>query len=248
MWYLQKVITFLNKEKGMFTPGRVAAIVAGTAISSFGIYNIHQQTQVTEGGVLGLILLIHHWTGISPAIISPLLDILCYAFAFRYLGGSFLSISAVSTLSLAMFFKIWEQFPPLLPDLSAYPFAAALAGGLFVGVGVGLIVRQGASSGGDDALAMTISKVTRCRISQAYLATDLTVLLLSLSYIPLRRIAFSLITVTVSSLLIEFIQNYGLKRHVASVKKQGTAAKSDLNVPQQKTPRYKDTQRFPEGE
>ena len=40
----------------------------------------------------------------------------------------------------------------MLPDLSAYPLAAALLGGMFVGIGVGIIVRQGGSSGGDDAL------------------------------------------------------------------------------------------------
>ena len=59
-----------------------------------------------------------------------------------------------------------------------------------MGVGVGLIVRQGISSGGDDALALVISKLTHCKISRAYLATDLTVLALSLSYIPVTRIAY----------------------------------------------------------
>ena len=88
----------------------------------------------------------------------------------------------------------------MLPDLSSQPLAAALLGGLFVGIGVGLIVRQGGSSGGDDALALVISKVAKCRLSFAYLFTDLTVLALSLSYIPLNRILFSVVTVTLSLL------------------------------------------------
>ena len=58
----------------------------------------------------------------------------------------------------------------------------------------------------DDALALSIAKATHIRISQAYLFTDLTVLLLSLSYIPFRRIAYSLITVTISSWLIDLFQ------------------------------------------
>lgn len=190
---------------------RLAVIVLGTAISSFGIYNIHRQTHITEGGVLGLILLLNNWTGISPALLTPLLDILCYAFAFRYLGKDFIKISLISTLSLAGFFKLWEMFPPVIPNLSAYPLAAAIAGGLFVGIGVGLIIGQGASSGGDDALALILSKLAHCRISRVYLATDITVLLLSLSYIPLNRIAYSLVTVTVSSLLIEQVQKTSQK-------------------------------------
>lgn len=91
---------------------------------------------------------------------------------------------------------------------------AVLLGGVFVGVGVGLIVRQGGSSGGDDALALVIHKVTGWRLSRAYLFTDLTVLFASLSYIPFRRIAFSLVTVTVSSLLIDFIKEWQPKTNV----------------------------------
>src|SRR5699024_5613583 len=117
----------------------------------------HQQTGITEGGVIGLMLFIEHWIGISPAFITPVLDAACYLLAFKYLGGRFIKISAISTLSVSFFYKVWEQFPHMLPDLSAYPLAAAVLGGIFVGVGVGLIIRQGGSSGGDDALALTIS-------------------------------------------------------------------------------------------
>ena len=185
---------------------KVAFILAGTAIASFGIYNIHRQTNITEGGVLGSILLLHHWLGASPAIITPVLDITCYAMAYKCLGKSFIKWSLFSTMCLAGFFKLWEQFPPIIPDLSAYPLSAAVLGGIFVGAGVGIIIRQGGSSGGDDALALTISRVTNWRISQSYLVTDITVLLLSLSYIPITRIAYSLVTVTVSSVLIDIVQ------------------------------------------
>ena len=135
-----------------------------------------------------------------------MLDVACYLMAYKYLGKIFIKWSARSTLCLASFFKLWEQFPPFIPDLSAYPLAAAVLGGLFIGIGVGLVVRQGGSSGGDDALALTISKLTKWRISQSYLITDITVLLLSLSYIPLSRIAYSLVTVTVSSLVLDWVQ------------------------------------------
>ena len=187
-------------------------IFLGAAICTFGIHNIHQQTGITEGGVIGAMLLLEHWLGISPAYITPVLDILCYVLAFRYLGGSFIRISIISTLSVSLFYKVWEQFPHMLPDLSNHPLAAAVLGGLFVGIGVGLIVRQGGSSGGDDALALVISKVTRLRLSFAYLFTDLTVLALSLTYIPITRIAFSVVTVTLSSFLIDQVQNFQFRR------------------------------------
>lgn len=190
----------------------LALIMAGAAFCTFGIHNIHQQTGITEGGVIGMVLLIGHWTGLSPAFVTPVLDIGCYLLAFRFLGWRFIKVSAISTLSVSLFYKFWELFPYLLPDLSAYPLAAAVCGGVFVGAGVGMIVRQGGSSGGDDALALAISRITRWRLSFSYLFTDLLVLGLSLTYIPLSRIACSVVTVTLSSFLIDRIQNFGKTR------------------------------------
>ena len=160
---------------------KVLIIVLGAAIYTFGIHNIHQRTAITEGGIIGLMLLIEHWCSISPAYITPVLDFLCYLLAFRFLGGGFIRDSIIATLAVSGWYKVWEQFPPMLPDLSAHPLAAALAGALFVGVGVGLIIRQGGSGSGDDALALTISHVTGWRISCSYLVTDLSLLALSLS-------------------------------------------------------------------
>ncbi len=230
MMSVKKILNNIaDKNRKLVTPGKLLVILLGTVIGSFGLYNIHQQANITEGGVLGLILLLHHWTEISTSILAPVLDGLCYAFAFKYLGKDFLKVSLVATLSLAGFFRLWEQFPPMLPDLSAYPLAAAIVGGIFIGTGTGLIIRQGGSGAGDDALALTISKVTRCRISHAYLATDITVLALSLTYISLRRIGFSLITVVISSMLIEFIKNFGRKQQLECTTKPSPPGNADIN-------------------
>ncbi len=185
---------------------RVLWLALGAAIGSFGIHYIHRQSDITEGGVLGMMLLVNHWLGLSPAILTPIMDIACYALAFKFLGFGFIKWSAVSTLFVGAFFKLWESLPPFFPSLIAQPLLAAVLGAAFVGVGVGILVRQGGSGGGDDALALTIARLTRWPLARAYLITDLTVLALSLSYIPVRRIVFSLITVTLSSLIIDRLQ------------------------------------------
>lgn len=216
MKQLNKIMLHLKQElRTTFTWKTIISILLGTAITSFGVYNIHRQTNITEGGILGLLLLCNYWFGISSSLLSPLLDGLSYLFGYKYLGKDFLKTSIFATVSLAAFFWLWEKFPPLLPSLADTPLLAAVVGGLFIGVGCGLVVRQGASCGGDDALALIISRLTPLKISQAYLFTDITVLALSLSYIPVRRIVYSLVTVTISSYLIDFVTTIGKTKETA---------------------------------
>ena len=187
-----------------------AVIFCGAAILSFGLFNVHSQSRITEGGVLGTVLLINHWTGVSPGITNPLLDMCGYMLGWKFLGNRFLKNAAFASLSFSLCYNVWEAIGYVLPDMSSQPLVAAIIGAVFVGIGVGIVVKKGGACGGDDALALVISKLTKCRISQAYLLTDLTVLTLSLSYIPFSKIIFSLLTVTLSSRIIDKIQNIEL--------------------------------------
>ena len=69
-------------------------------------------------------------------------------------------------------------------------------------------------------MALVISKLSGIRLSHAYMATDFTVLLLSLTYIPFRRIAYSLVTVTISSWLIDFIKRFHWNRDAVNSAKE----------------------------
>ena len=194
-------------DKTKYSPEHWLLLMLGTAILSFGLYNIHSQSRITEGGVLGMILLLNHWFKISPSITGVILDFSCYFIGWRMLGNKFLKNAVFSTVCFSLWYRLWEYIGYVIPNLSSYQLVASLVGAVFVGVGVGIVVREGGAAGGDDALALVISKVAKCRISRAYLLTDLTVLTLSLSYIPFSKIIYSFITVTLSSRIIDKIQD-----------------------------------------
>ena len=186
--------------------------VIGSAILAFGLYNVHSLSGVTEGGILGMMLLIKHWFHISPAISGFVMNTVCYVVGWLLLGKSFVVYSIIAGGCFSAFYAIFERFPPLWPQLADMPLAAAFIGALFVGIGVGLCVRTGGAPGGDDALALVISKLTRTKLQWAYLATDLIVLALSLSYLDYKRIALSLLTVTLSGQLIGLVQSFHIPR------------------------------------
>lgn len=187
---------------------KCAITLLGSFILAFGLYHVHSISGVTEGGVLGATLLLEHWTGISPALTGGIMNVLCYVLGWKLLGKEFIAYSALATVGFSGMYKICEQFPHLWPGLADMPLVAALVGALFVGVGAGLCVRFGGAPSGDDALAMSISHAAGWKIQWVYLLSDLIVLVMSLSYIPVRRIGYSLFTVLLSGQLIGFVQNF----------------------------------------
>ena len=183
-----------------------------SALQAFGMYNIHALSGVTEGGIFGLILLLDHWLGLSPAVSSLVLNGACYALGWRTLGRSFIAYSLIATCGYSAAYAVCECFPPLWPQIAEMPLLASVAGALFIGVGAGLCVRAGGATSGDDALAMSLASLTKIPIQWLYLISDLTVLALSLSYIPVRRIGYSLLTVVLSGQIIGWIQRIQLHK------------------------------------
>lgn len=181
-----------------------------SSILAFGLYNVHAMAGVTEGGVLGLTLLLRHWFQVSPSVSGFLLNGACYLMGWRLLGKEFIAYSLVSTVGFSAAYRVCEQFDPLWPQLAQMPLLAAVLGALFVGVGAGFCVWIGGAPGGDDALAMSLSHLTGLSIQWIYLISDLIVLGLSLTYIPLGRIAYSLLTVILSGQIIGLIQRIPL--------------------------------------
>lgn len=177
-----------------------------SAFQAFGMYNIHALSDITEGGVFGATLLLDHWLGISPALSGFVLTSLCFFLGWRTLGRDFIGYSAIAALGFSLGYGFCEQFPPLWPEIAGYPLIAAISGALFIGIGAGVTIRAGGATTGDDALAMSLSHLLCAPIERIYLVSDLSVLLLSLSYIPFRRIGYSLITVVLSGQIIGLIQ------------------------------------------
>jgi len=181
----------------------IAAFFSGS-ILAFGLFNIHAQADITEGGTLGLTLLLEHWFAVSPAVSGFLLNALCYFIGWKTLGKSFIVYSAAATIGFSLSYRIFEMIGPLFAIESQ--LLAAILGAVFVGCGCGFAILAGGAPSGDDALAMSLSKVLKIGIEKVYLATDLAVLLLSLSYIPIGKILYSLLTVVLSGQIIGLIQ------------------------------------------
>ena len=179
----------------------ILLIIIGATILSFGSYNFNYQNNVTEGGVLGLLLLLQHVFNISPSITSVVIDFSLFTIGSKFFGKKFLLYSILSTITFSSTYKIWEKIGFLVPSFTNNMLIASI----LAGIGVGVVVRGGGASGGDDVIALLGNKLLKLKVNHVYLATDAIVLLMSLVYLDIKQVFFSIIAVTISGKIISII-------------------------------------------
>ena len=178
-------------------------ITIGSAIMAFGVYNFYYINNITEGGILGLLLLFKNLFDINPSITSAVLDIGLLLLGCKFFGKRFFKYSIIASVMFAVLYDVFADMGPMMPQMGVLP--AAILGGLSVGIGCGMVVKAGCASGGDDALALMLSEKTPLKIGTVYFLMDAIVLILSLSYLSATDIMYSFVAITISGRVIDMI-------------------------------------------
>lgn len=195
--------------------GKILRILLGTTIIAFGVYNFYYLNDITEGGVLGLLLLLKNLFDIEPSIANIIIDGLLILLGYRFFGKKFVLYTLFASISFSVLYNMFEAIGPIVPRFNSM-FLATIIAGLSVGIGVGIVASAGCAAGGDDVLALVISKTTSLNVGKIYIITDVIILLLSLSYLSSFDVFYSLIAVTISGRVIDFIYYHSKEQVVVA--------------------------------
>lgn len=185
---------------------KLMCVILASFILSFGVYNFYYQNGITEGGVLGIFLILKNVFNLDLSITSILLDGGLILLGYKIFGKNFLGFTIFSSLSFSFFTAIFERLG-FIVSISDN-LVAAILGGICVGIGCGLIILVGGAAGGDDVIALIISKFTKLPIGVVYLFTDISVLLMSLVYLPLNKMLYSVVAVIISGQIINILYKF----------------------------------------
>lgn len=202
-------------------------IILGSCILAFGSFNFNYQNNVTEGGVLGLLLLIKNIFDISPSVTALIIDLSLFALGTKFFGKQFLGLSIFASLSFSTWYKVWESIGFIVPNLTNHMLLASILAGMGVGIGIGIIVRAGAAAGGDDVIALVGEKLTPFKVNHVYMITDFIVLILSLSYLSFKQIFFSLIAVTISGKIISIMYDSSKMNNEENIQEEFATTESN---------------------
>lgn len=183
-------------------------IALGSATFALGFDLFLEPNAVNVGGMTGLAMVIRKVIGMgSVGLISALLNVPLFLLGYRYLGRKFFIGSLLGTLFSALFLELFT----LLPIPETEPLLGALYGGLFSGVGLGLVFLAGASTGGTDIIVRFLKrKFPDLRLGKLMLALDVAIALLTgFVFHDINKTLYSIITLYVCSVSLDGVL-YGL--------------------------------------
>ncbi|MEV9616393.1 YitT family protein [Aliarcobacter butzleri] len=181
-------------------------IVLGSLAMAFGTVCFLSPNQIITGGGVGISLLLHALfpqitLGIFMAIVSiPFLIMSYIYFGKYYLFKTFIVVILLSTFTDVL--KEVLHIKPMTNDI----LLAAIFGGIFIGLGVGFVIKGRASTGSTSVVGEIVAKKTKYKAAEVLLAIDATIMFASVFvYNDINKSLYSMISVYVGIRVIDMI-------------------------------------------
>lgn len=182
-------------------------ITLGCSIYAFSLDAISIPNKLADGGISGIALLLRYWFHINPGLSTLLLNIPLIIIGYRFMGKRLLALTIWGTLCLSFFLSFWLHLPIINQlNLDHDLFIAGVLAGLFSGVGIGIVFKYGGTTGGTDIIARILDLKLGIPVGKSLLALDAFVLTISLSYLDIKHMIYTLLASFVLARITDSIQ------------------------------------------
>lgn len=135
----------------------IGAILAGVGLEIFLIPN-----QVIDGGIVGISIMLSHLSGLKLGLFLFVLNIPFFFIGYKQIGKTF----AISTIVGITVLSITTYLLHPVPAFTADILLATVFGGIILGIGVGIVIRNGGSMDGTEILSILINKKTSFSVGE----------------------------------------------------------------------------------
>ena len=157
-----------------------ALIIIGTFSLAVGIVFFIAPYKFVPGGIYGISIVLHHLLGTPIGLVSLCMDIPLLLIGIKLLGSKFGAKTFVGIVLTAVFVDALGRILGNNPLVEGDALLSGIFGGVLVGVGLGLVFRAKATSGGTDIVAMILSKYSRLPLGRSLIYVDSVVVLIGL--------------------------------------------------------------------
>jgi uncharacterized membrane-anchored protein YitT (DUF2179 family) len=153
----------------------VLQIVLGCAIMglSYSLFLIPQH--LVPGGVSGLAIILNYFIKLPVGAMIIVLNIPIFIFGLRTMGKKYVLKSLAGMLISSVMIDLFNQVLKV-PAATDNKILASIYGGILLGIGLGIVFRGHASTGGSDIVGMVVSKYTGISIGFGIMITDFIII------------------------------------------------------------------------
>jgi len=182
-------------------------VLIGSAVVAIAFNVFLLPNKIASGGVSGISTIVHWTFGIEPSFVQWALNIPLFICGIIFLGSQFGYLQyALKTLVGTLFLPFVVFLTSGWDAATTNPLLGAIFGGMGVGLGLGIVFRGSASTGGTDLAAQIISKYTGLTLGASVILIDGTIVLVSAMTLSLESALYALIGMFLTAKTIDVVQ------------------------------------------
>lgn len=195
----------MNSNKNLHKFKRIAVILLGTFIMSLGTYFFNVPSNIAAGGVTGFSqVIVSFFPVLNLGILIGIFNIVILVIGIIFLGKEFGVYTLIGAISYSTFMAIFDFLIEIQKPLLEDNIANLVIGAVSMGIGLALVFRQNASTGGTDVLAKIIEKYTTIGISTAILIVDSIVIFIAASVFGFERGVYSFMSLFITTYFLDY--------------------------------------------
>lgn len=151
---------------------RLVFLTFGALLMAVGLEIFLVPNKIIDGGITGVSIMVSHFTSIPLGFFLALFNLPFLFIGYKQIGKTF----ALSTLYAVLIMSVSTYFLHPVKPLTIDPLLAAVFGGIFLGIGVGLVIRSGGSLDGTEIIAILINKRTPFSVGEIVMFINVFIL------------------------------------------------------------------------
>jgi uncharacterized membrane-anchored protein YitT (DUF2179 family) len=177
-------------------------IIIGNFALALGITAFILPVGLITGGGTGIALIMRYFTGLEVSITVYAINFVMFILGLKVFGKNFAAKTAISTILFPTFLAILSAIPSL-HTLTNDVLLSSIFAGLLIGGGMGLVLRQGASTGGMDIPTLIINKKTKISITLLINGIDIVILLGQALFSSVEQVLYGIVVVIITMIVMD---------------------------------------------
>lgn len=177
-------------------------LIAGAALAAFSIEEFLVPCTILDGGIVGISIMVNNLSGISLSILTLVFNVPFLIVGFRKLGVKFIAKSAVAMVAFSSFLEVFAPMTDMTQDY----LLAVCFGGVFLGVGVGFVIRSGGCLDGTETVAIFLNRSFNFPVGRTVLFINVVIYTVAGFLFGFDRAMYSLLTYFITSKVIDFVE------------------------------------------